>query len=192
MSEDLTQGVRWSRVNDEPFEYAIQIGPHGDEFVKLLNGDRLRRPAEEIERLRAAKAAALKLADERAIEAVELRAMLASANERVAEMQHEAGMYHSLYDVSQAKLAIARNALEPFAAIDFPEVYSDRLPILGIDRLIGGLTLEHLRAAKAALTDDLRDSGAPTASREPMQTNATQPTGSQTSSVASAYRKDFE
>jgi hypothetical protein len=41
---DLTQGVRWQIVNDEPFEYAIQLGPHGDEFVKLLNGECLRRP----------------------------------------------------------------------------------------------------------------------------------------------------
>ena len=30
--------IRWARVNDEPFEYAIQQGPHGDEFVKLLDG----------------------------------------------------------------------------------------------------------------------------------------------------------
>lgn len=35
--------VLWSRVNDEPFEYAIQKGPHGDEFVKLINGTCLRR-----------------------------------------------------------------------------------------------------------------------------------------------------
>jgi hypothetical protein len=39
---DLSQGVRWAIVNDEPFEYAIQLGPHGDEFVKLLNGECLR------------------------------------------------------------------------------------------------------------------------------------------------------
>jgi hypothetical protein len=36
--------VHWLKVNDEPFEYAIQQGPHGDEFVKLLNGECLRRP----------------------------------------------------------------------------------------------------------------------------------------------------
>ena len=39
-----TQGVRWAIVNDEPFEYAIQQCPHGDEFVKLINGECLRRP----------------------------------------------------------------------------------------------------------------------------------------------------
>lgn len=36
-------GIRWQRVNDEPFEYAIQQGPHGDEFVKLFSGSCLRR-----------------------------------------------------------------------------------------------------------------------------------------------------
>lgn len=36
-------GIRWSRVNGECFEYAIQQGPHGDEFVKLLNGACLKR-----------------------------------------------------------------------------------------------------------------------------------------------------
>jgi hypothetical protein len=35
--------IRWGRLNDEPYEYAIQQGPHGDEFVKLLNGECLRR-----------------------------------------------------------------------------------------------------------------------------------------------------
>lgn len=35
--------IRWQRVNDEPYEYAIQKGPHGDEFVKLLDGSCLRR-----------------------------------------------------------------------------------------------------------------------------------------------------
>lgn len=44
--------IRWQRVNDEPFEYAIQQGPHGDEFVKLLDGSCLRRAPGEIERLR--------------------------------------------------------------------------------------------------------------------------------------------
>jgi hypothetical protein len=36
--------VVWRRVNTDPFEYAIQQGPHGDEFVKLLDGTCLRRP----------------------------------------------------------------------------------------------------------------------------------------------------
>jgi hypothetical protein len=35
--------IVWSCVNSEPFEYAIQQGPHGDEFVKLINGKCLRR-----------------------------------------------------------------------------------------------------------------------------------------------------
>jgi hypothetical protein len=39
---DLSQSVRRAIVNDEPFEHAIQLGPHGDEFVKLLNGECLR------------------------------------------------------------------------------------------------------------------------------------------------------
>jgi hypothetical protein len=38
-----SEAIRWQRVNDEPFEYAIQQGPNGDEFVKLLNGSYLRR-----------------------------------------------------------------------------------------------------------------------------------------------------
>ena len=36
--------IQWRRVNSESFEYAIQQGPHGDEFVKLLDGFCLRRP----------------------------------------------------------------------------------------------------------------------------------------------------
>jgi hypothetical protein len=36
--------IKWLQINDEPFEYAIQLGPHGDEFVKLLDGSCLRRP----------------------------------------------------------------------------------------------------------------------------------------------------
>jgi len=39
------ESIRWQRVNDEPFEYAIQQGPHGDEFVKLIGGSCLRRSA---------------------------------------------------------------------------------------------------------------------------------------------------
>lgn len=39
--------IRWARVNGEPFEYAIQQGPHGDEFVKLADGSSLRRPIEQ-------------------------------------------------------------------------------------------------------------------------------------------------
>jgi len=38
--------IRWQKVNTEPFEYAIQQGPHGDDFVKLLNGECLRRPTQ--------------------------------------------------------------------------------------------------------------------------------------------------
>jgi hypothetical protein len=49
--------VRWGRVNSDPVEYAIQRGPHGDEFVKLLDGSCLHRPLSspsetEIEALR--------------------------------------------------------------------------------------------------------------------------------------------
>ncbi len=32
------EDIQWRRVNDEPYEYAVQQGPHGVEFVKLLNG----------------------------------------------------------------------------------------------------------------------------------------------------------
>jgi hypothetical protein len=38
---------RWQRVNHESFEYAIQQGPFGDEFVKLVGGSCLRRPINE-------------------------------------------------------------------------------------------------------------------------------------------------
>lgn len=58
-SEGPEKQVRWARVNDEPFEYAIQKGPYGDAFVMLLNGTCLRRPCN-----------ALKLVDE-LIEALE-------------------------------------------------------------------------------------------------------------------------
>jgi hypothetical protein len=44
--QSQAEAVRWMRVNDEPFEYAIQQGRNGDEFVKLLNGTCLRRPIE--------------------------------------------------------------------------------------------------------------------------------------------------
>jgi hypothetical protein len=37
--------VQWRRINNDPFEYAIQQGPSGDEFVKLLDDSCLRRPA---------------------------------------------------------------------------------------------------------------------------------------------------
>jgi hypothetical protein len=37
-------GIEWRRVNHLPFEFAMQKGPHGDEFVKLLDGSCLRRP----------------------------------------------------------------------------------------------------------------------------------------------------
>lgn len=42
--KEAAEAVAWRRVNDEPFEYAIQQGPHGDAFVTLLNGTCLRRP----------------------------------------------------------------------------------------------------------------------------------------------------
>lgn len=35
---------QWRQVNGEPFEYAIQQGPHGDDFVKV-GGECLRRPS---------------------------------------------------------------------------------------------------------------------------------------------------
>lgn len=41
--EAAADQIRWAQVNDEPFEYAIQQDPHGDEFVKLLDGSCLRR-----------------------------------------------------------------------------------------------------------------------------------------------------
>ena len=39
--------VQWRNVNGDGFEYAIQQGPHGDEFVKLLDGSCLRKAVEE-------------------------------------------------------------------------------------------------------------------------------------------------
>jgi hypothetical protein len=35
----------WRRVNDEPFEFAIRQGRHGDEFIKTTDGECLRRAA---------------------------------------------------------------------------------------------------------------------------------------------------
>ena len=49
------EGIRWARVNDEPFEYAIQEGPFGDEFVKLLNGKCLRRAVSDMTKDRKSK-----------------------------------------------------------------------------------------------------------------------------------------
>lgn len=47
--------IEWRRVNDELFEYAVQRGGHGDEFVRLLDGSLLRRRlAPEVELFRAA------------------------------------------------------------------------------------------------------------------------------------------
>lgn len=40
---DKQEQIKWRRVNDSPFEYAIQQGLHGDEFVKLIDGTCLRR-----------------------------------------------------------------------------------------------------------------------------------------------------
>jgi site-specific DNA-cytosine methylase len=50
ISEQAVEQVQWRRVNGEPFEYAIQQGPHGDEFVKLIDGSCLRRPFMGVER----------------------------------------------------------------------------------------------------------------------------------------------
>lgn len=36
--------MQWRRINNEPFEYAIEQGQHGDEFVKLADDSCLRRP----------------------------------------------------------------------------------------------------------------------------------------------------
>jgi hypothetical protein len=41
---DLSRMVEWRRVNGESREYAIQQGPHGDEFVKMTDGTCLSRP----------------------------------------------------------------------------------------------------------------------------------------------------
>jgi S-adenosylmethionine/arginine decarboxylase-like enzyme len=40
----LEHDICWRRVNDDPFEYAIKQGPHGDEFIKTPGGDCLKRP----------------------------------------------------------------------------------------------------------------------------------------------------
>jgi len=37
------EGIQWTRINAEPFEYAVQQGRFGNEFVKLANGTCLRR-----------------------------------------------------------------------------------------------------------------------------------------------------
>jgi hypothetical protein len=65
----------------------------------------MEQPADEIERLRAAKTAALKIADERAIEAVELLAWQKARLEQHDQMETELSNL-------RAKLATARKALE--------------------------------------------------------------------------------
>ncbi len=42
-TETVCDQITWRRINDEPYEYAIQRGFTGDEFVKLLSGEYLRR-----------------------------------------------------------------------------------------------------------------------------------------------------
>lgn len=66
-------------------------------------------------------------------------ARLASANERVAEMQHEAGMYHSLYDVATERLASARKALEDHVLV--PREATWTMTMAGCDSL---LSCEHV------------------------------------------------
>jgi hypothetical protein len=41
----LEAALEWRRVNDEPFEYAIRQGQHGDEFIRATDGACLRRAA---------------------------------------------------------------------------------------------------------------------------------------------------
>ena len=83
------------------------------------------------------------------------------------------------------RLAGARKALEPFASLtDLAAIgHKDSRPfIYAFDSVIGSrLTVGHLRAAKAALSDDLRETtAAPIAVADPGATNATQPAGVQT------------
>ena len=64
-------------------EVTVQGMRNAADFIRQQTGvdlDWLRAAADEIDRLRAAKTAALKISDERAIEAVELREEIASAD----------------------------------------------------------------------------------------------------------------
>lgn len=39
--------IKWRKVNEDDLEYAIQEGPHGDEFVRLLDSSCLSRSPPE-------------------------------------------------------------------------------------------------------------------------------------------------
>lgn len=63
---DSPSNIRWQRVNTEPFEYAIQQGRFGDEFVKLLDGTCLRRIPVDVAR----PTCGMAIADDEAVMAV--------------------------------------------------------------------------------------------------------------------------
>jgi hypothetical protein len=92
----------------------LRIWPAGygeDTMSSTVVGKLMREAADEIARLGAAKTAALKLADERAIEAVELRAKLEGCKEMFAHTAERANEYVKAFQQQEGKLASARKAL---------------------------------------------------------------------------------
>lgn len=89
----------------------------------------------------------------------QLRKYLSDANSQLAALSLcEPGFLDRMIrerDEARSQLGKAQAALAPFAAVAAPETCKDKLSVLGIDRLIGVLTVGHLRAARAALADDI-------------------------------------
>jgi hypothetical protein len=126
-----------------------ELKRHEREYPSLVHGPLCGKAAAEIGRLHAQLASSnATLADiENGLQSAQIKdleAQLASATERVAEMQHEAGMYHSLYDVATERLASTRKAALQ-EAIDIAQRYDDCGAQFIIEKL-----------QSLSLTDDLR------------------------------------
>ena len=115
------QGDLIERLRDESLQLARRSFDSADAGISANLCD---EAIDELERLRAAKTAALKIADERAKEAVELRAKLESAQQEIAKVDELVGIEENetlsqridrlvnLYVGLQRQLASARKALE--------------------------------------------------------------------------------
>jgi len=122
-------------------EVTVQGMRNAADFIRQQTGvdlDWLRAAADEIDRLRAAKTAALKLADERAKEAVELRAKLASARKALEPFVKKFDTVEATYRKRGGK----------------PESFPDTHP--SFDVKAKELRIGVWRAAKSALTDESR------------------------------------
>lgn len=142
----------------------LRIWPAGygeDTMSSTVVGKLMREAADEIARLRAAKTAALKLADERAIEAVELRAQLHAAEKRTSEFFDEAAAQVGKAMRAEGQLASARKALEValrwFDSGDFvPFVNGEKYSRDEVR--IGPVTQRVFDDIRTALTDEERNS----------------------------------